>query len=394
MRVGYLVPEFPGQTHVFFWREALALRSFGDETRFFSTRRPPADSCPHAFDREARATTEYVFPPRPLGVARALARAPLAGARFATYLASLDDSPMGRARVAAMIPSALDLAERCRQARIDHLHVHSCANSAHLAALSRLAGGPPYSVVVHGDLEVYGTSHRSKMGGAAFVVTVTRPLRDEVHAIPGLASQRVEVITMGVNADEFVPGPERETASNTLTLVTVARLALTKGHELVFRALKNARASGHDVRYLLVGSGPYEPELRRLVGELGIGEHVEILGSLSETEVRRVLQERADVFVLASEVEAAPVAIMEAAACGVPVITSRVGGTPDMLVPGESGLFIEQRDVDALTTHVEALARDPERRAALGRGARERAVARFDSRVCARQLRELLEESR
>ena len=74
--IGYLVPEFPSQTHTFFWREICALRARGADVRLFSTRRPAPEACRHAFAEEAARETRYLVPPRAGRMASWLARRP------------------------------------------------------------------------------------------------------------------------------------------------------------------------------------------------------------------------------------------------------------------------------------------------------------------------------
>ena len=81
MRIGYLIPEFPGQTHIFFWREMRALQALGVEVETVSTRRPPAGIVCHAWSKEAMDRTHYLFPPSPVALVRSLATMAMSGPR-------------------------------------------------------------------------------------------------------------------------------------------------------------------------------------------------------------------------------------------------------------------------------------------------------------------------
>lgn len=388
MRIGYLVPEWPGQTHAFFWREVTALRQLGHSVHTFSTRRPPEDACLHAFAAEARQTTHYVYPPRPKATARILATRPAAAAAALGYATSLPESSLSaRMKVAALLGCAADLAAKCDELAIDHLHVHSCANAAHIAAMAQLLGGPSYSLTLHGDLPVYGTDHRQKMKRARFSSVVTRPLQKQVLGATDLTEDRVPIIWMGVDTERFKPDPNRTKEPPPFRMVTVARLNAAKGHVYALEALKRVRDKGLDVRYTIAGEGPHRAEIERSVAELGLKDAVELPGTLSEDEVLALLQS-ADAFVLPSVGlgEAAPVSVMEAMACAMPVVCSRIGGTEDMIENGVSGLLVNQKDVDGLTQAIESLARDRELCRRLGTGAREQALAAFDYRITAGKL--------
>lgn len=396
MRIGYLVPDWPGQTHAFFWRELCALTALGHSVFPISTTRPPENACLHAFAERARSETHYLYPPRPKSVVRILAGRARGAAQALGYAASLTETtPSARLRIAALLGCAADLVAFATELGIEHVHVHSCANAAHIVAMARLLGGPGYSLTLHGDLPVYGVDHRKKMNHARFVSVVTRPLQEQVLAATDLTPEQVPVVWMGVDTERFKPVPKRTDRSRDFLIVTVARLNPTKGHGFALEALKRARDLGLDARYAIAGEGPYRAEIERIVRELGLEPFVELCGSLSEDAVRSLLL-RADAFILPSFGlgEAAPVSVMEAMACGLPVICSRIGGTTDMITDGETGLLVQQEDVSGLTRAIQRLAGEPELCAHLGRRARERAVQAFDYRVTAGRLARALEQGR
>lgn len=387
MRIGYLVPEWPSQTHAFFWREIRGLRSLGHDVVLLSTRKPPPDACRHRFADQARRETHYLFPPRPT----TLTRARVGGlVRALSYLARLNESGASRkARVAALLPSALELVRVVQEQSVDHVHVQSCADAAHLVVLAHRLGGVPFSLALHGELEVYGTDHGSKMRDAALIVPVTEPLREKVLALPGLRGANVAVVPMGVDVDLFHPTREvRDEAP--FTLVTVARLNPLKGHLFVLEATRRLRDAGVDVRYVIAGEGPHRDVIETEIRRLGLEASVELTGTLGELAVASLLQ-RCDVFVLASELEAAPVSIMEAMACGLPVVCSRLGGIPDTVRDGVDGFLVDAGDIDALTDALARLASDPDEAARMGVSGRERAVSVLDYRVLARRLGRALE---
>src|SRR5262249_26652657 len=142
-RLGYLVPEFPRQTHVFFWRECEQLGRRGVEPVFLSTRKPPADACPHEFRDRAAAATHYVFPPPACSVISLFAR-PAGILRAVAYWLGLGGSAKDRLRHLGLIVCAAHLAGYCRKRGVTHIHIHSCGQSALLAAFAQRLGGPGY----------------------------------------------------------------------------------------------------------------------------------------------------------------------------------------------------------------------------------------------------------
>ncbi len=396
MRIGYFVPEFPSQTHAFFWREVEALRRLGVEVHLLSSRRPAPGACRHAFAETAAAETHYVFPPHWLGAMTALVLRPVRTLRALGYVASLRESSLKkRLLYTGLLLSAADLLRHARWLGLEHIHVHSCADAAHVAALCRLLGGPPYSLTLHGDLPVYGTDHARKMAAAEFVACVTTPLQQQVVQQVGKPAERVPVLWMGVDTDRFRDEGTRSAETPRLHLVTVARLNPMKGHCHALAAMHTALGRGCDLRYTIAGEGPHRPEIEETIRRLGLTDRVTLTGTMSEEAVLKLLRE-VDAFVLSSVGlgEAAPVSVMEAMACGLPVVCSIIGGTPDMITHGVDGLLVPQKDEQALADAFVLLAQNPQERRRLGQAARARAERDFDTRQTARRLLEAIRQRR
>ncbi|HEY8665069.1 MAG TPA: hypothetical protein VIL86_00310, partial [Tepidisphaeraceae bacterium] len=170
-----------------------------------STRRP-ATKCPHPFADEAQAETHYVYPPRLLPALATFLRHPIGFLRCLGYILGLRESKIkGRLRAAGYALCAADLAGHCRRHSIEHIHAHSCAEAAHVAAICLLLGGPSYSLHLHGDLPVYGVDHKSKMKRASFVSADARPMQRQAIDIVGIPESRTHTIWMGVDTSKFTP---------------------------------------------------------------------------------------------------------------------------------------------------------------------------------------------
>jgi glycosyltransferase involved in cell wall biosynthesis len=395
MKIGYFIPEFPSPTHTFFWREVEALRQLGVMVHFLSSRRPGPGACRHPWAEEAARQTHYVYPPRWGRALAALASRPVGALRCLNYVASLRQTPWRRrlAKV-GLVVAAADLLVECRRLGLEHVHAGSCADSAHVVALCHLLGGPPYSLTLHGDLPVYGTDHDRKMARARFVACVTTQLRQQVSATLGICPERLPLVIMGVDPDQFTSPARRSLQAGRLHAVTVARLNPTKGHRHALAAVRLAVDMGCDVRYTIAGDGPSRGDIEEEVRRLGLTERATLTGPLGEGEVLRLLHE-ADAFILPSVGlgESGPVAVKEAMSCGLPVICSIIGGTVDMITDGADGLLVGQGDERAIADALIRLTNVPEERARLGREARARALRDFDSRRTARALLEAIQQS-
>ena len=391
MPIGYFVPEFPAQTHAFFWREVSAMENVGEAIVLFSSRRPPPEACPHAFADKARARTHYVFPPRRgLGL---LLRRPGKALKSIKYIVNLSETPWRkRLSLLPLVLSAADLVIASRRMGVFHVHFHSFANSAHLGALGHILDGLPYSLTLHGDLPVYGRNHGAKTARATFCIGVTEPLREQIRDI---YAGPVHLIPMGVDIERFQPATEKRTSKGTIIAVTVARLTFTKGHRFFLRAMQQLVSEGFDIRYQIAGAGSYRHEIEAEIASLGLEDRVDLLGQLGEDDVLDLLR-NADLFALTSvgKGEAAPVSVMEAMACGLPVICSRIGGTGAMIETGVDGFLVGQENVDEIAAALRRLASDPEAATRLSAAARKTAIAKFSHVTSAQRLLETIDVSR
>lgn len=388
-RIAVLIPEFPGQTHSFFWREIEALQSdHGIAAQIVSTRLAPKPVW-HDWVEQAQAVQLYPVPRAEL--ARLLPD-------LATALPRLATDPdirrlLRQPKAWAFVLMALRLARICRARGLSHLHVHSCANFALIAALCHRIAGIPYSLVLHGPLVDYGPEQPFKWKGAAFVFVITETLRGQVDQVMPAMMDKVRVVPMGVNTDLFgPPALPRPDAPEPFTWFCCARLNRVKGHDTLIAAagLLRARHPDRSFRIRIAGEDEqggtgYRRDLEAAIAAAGLGGVVELLGSVTQESVRDELQS-ADGFVLASRHEPLGVAYMEAMACELPVIGTDAGGVGELITQGRDGLLVPPGDVPALADAMDRLMADPVLRRLLGTAARGRIVADFGSRRSADAL--------
>jgi glycosyltransferase involved in cell wall biosynthesis len=391
-RIGYLIPEFPAQTHAFFWRELSAIRDLGTEVQIISTRKPDFSAVKHAFVQGASKETHYLHPPGIKAFLYLLFH-PVWLMKCLGYLRSLEGSVTHKLKITYFILMAADMLAFCRRRGIGYVHGHSCANTAHILAMASLQGSIEYSLTLHGGMEVYGTNHQHKMRRAKFVSTVTRPLHHEVTEVTGLSPERVPVISMGVDPDIFSYRVKSPDSEQPLRFITVARLSRGKGHTYSLQAMERLKADGLDFEFQIVGGGDLEQEIRDEIASRGLSSRVSLTGTLSEEEIVQQLRE-ADVLLLTSHglFEAAPVCVMEAMSTGVPTITSIIGGTRDMVTDGMDGYLVSQENVDEIESAMRDLIQNRSKIERLGKAARARAEKDFDYRVQATRLLRCIQE--
>jgi glycosyltransferase involved in cell wall biosynthesis len=393
--IAYLMPEFPGQTHTWIWREIVHMREWGVDVRLFSTQPPDAQTAArHAFAAAARAETTYLWP-RPVrsmiaAVAWATLTRPRRLLRAAAVVSALDGlSLRNRAATIPLIAVACAFAREATAEGVRHVHLHSAGRSVVIAMMARRLVGIPYSLTLNADVEGWGGGMAAKFSEAEFTVAITEWLCDQVRRdYPRLRPTQLLLGRIGVDTRRWVPG-EPGATNATFRVMTVARLHPAKGHDVAMRAIASLRSAGREVQLTLIGAGPEQDALQELRGKLDLDGCVEFTGSLSEDEIIDRLRS-ADAFMLASRSEPLGVAYMEAMALGLPTIGTAAGGVGEIITNEHDGLLIPPEDDEQLAAAVARLMDDPELRARLGGNARRTIVERFDSRIGAATLYERL----
>jgi len=172
-----------------------------------------------------------------------------------------------------------------------------------------------------------------------------------------------------------------------------------KGIEYVIRAVAQVARSFPQLRYDIIGDGPLRAELQKLAVALSVEKIVQFHGALNAESVRNLLDE-AHAFVLASvtakdgDQEGTPVSLLEAQAAGLPVISTRHSGIPEIVLDGESGWLVPERDADALADRLNQLRNHPELAERLGRRGRKFIEARFSAAGCMNALLDIYAELR
>lgn len=205
------------------------------------------------------------------------------------------------------------------------------------------------------------------------ITAVSLPTAARVRQMPGVYPQRLRVISNGVDYEFWSRKGSGHISmgDRSMTVLTVGRLLPVKGHDVLLRAFAEVRTRVPQARLVIVGDGTLRAELHVMVKELGLGEAVEFVGDIDAAGVRAQLG-RSRVFALPSRSEGLPLALLEAMAAGVPAVASRVGGIPEVLLPG-TGLMVPPEDHAALAEALAALLLDPQLAADLGERGRERA---------------------
>lgn len=396
--VAYLVNQYPLVSHSFIRREIQALEQQGVVVHRFTIRR--SDDIVDADDVAERRRTTALLDARVSGIAVAMLKTGLT--HFLRFVKALHvasrlglRSSRGLVRHWIYFGEACLLAQHLRREGIGHVHAHFGTNSTTVALLSEIVGGPGFSFTVHGGSAEFdsldGIRIVPKIERARFVTVISSYGRSqlyrkcEFHLWP-----KITIVRCGLEA-EYLDAPPSP-VPRTHRLVCVGRLHEQKGQLILVDAIARLRDEGIEVSVTLVGDGEMRTPLEQLIHDRHLDDHIEITGWADAAEVRRQLTS-ARALVLPSFAEGLPVVIMEAFALGRPVITTYVGGIPELVSPGENGWLIPAGDIDSLIDAIkQVLATPVDRLSEMGRQGRERIRAQHDVMTEAAKLATLFRE--
>ncbi len=308
---------------------------------------------------------------------------------------------VGRVDERGMVRTLLYFAEACLllgwmdELGIEHVHAHYGTNSATVAMLCRLLGGPTYSFTMHGPEEFdlpRGNCLREKIRHARFVVAICEFTRSQLYRWADYHDwSRIHVIHVGVSTMFLEHGTDPiPTAPR---LVNIGRITEQKGQAILVEAAARLRDRGVDFELVIVGDGPMRGEIEHLIEQHKLQARVRITGYLSNQGVRdELLAARA--LILPSFAEGLPGVFFESLALGRPVVTTYIAGHPELIEAGVNGWLVPAGAVEPLVDAMaEVLAADPAVLEKMGQAGAQRVAEQHDFRKEARKLIELFERA-
>jgi glycosyltransferase involved in cell wall biosynthesis len=344
---------------------------------------------PDRFDRIFCATRWEPEAERGLRVDSALDELRDAGVEFV----GLERS--SKADLTAWVP----LVRLMQRRSVDVVHSHMFGSNVWGAVLTKTMGTPVF--VAHEQTWSYEGKPLRRLLDRELIARAA----DAFIAV-STADRRRMIDVEGISADKIiyipnaVPTPSSGAALTDVrqelgippdqpVVGTVAVLRPQKALEVLLEAAPDILEQFPDATIVIAGDGPEKAKLERLRRELNLSDRVRMLGA--RTDVASVLG-AFDVCVSTSDFEGTPLALMEAMEAGVPIVATRVGGTPDLIDDGVHGLLVEPREPRAVAAAVNALLADRDRATAMARAAQQRRRSEFEITQTARRIGELYEE--
>jgi glycosyltransferase involved in cell wall biosynthesis len=385
----YLFERFPSFVQTFVYREAVEMVRQQMNPWLVSIRRPddPAELA-EQLDVEVFYAAEEKELRAEVDAARAARTLPWRAHRAIPRHRSEPDSQR--------MFEAIWLAPKLRERGIRHVHAHFGGVAARTAWWLRKLFGFSYSFTGHANDIFCDTdfpiTNEDLVRKARFVVTETDFARRWMEEKYPHARGRIFRVFNGLAMDDL---PSRDASPGTPRIVSVGRYVEKKGFPDLIEACRLLRDAGCLFRCDLIGGGPLEASLRQQIGAAQLTDSVDLLGSCSQVEVRKALAS-AHIFALACVPDRdggsdnLPTVIMEAMAIGLPVVSTRVAGVPEMIRHGEDGLLTEPHDPAALAVSLRTLLQDPDLATSVGQRAAASARGKFSIEQATRELKHLL----
>lgn len=407
LRIAYLVSRFPEYSEGFIRYELREVGRRVGKITVLPLVASPLQGAAALFD-EAGLSEDQVEPPPGLfspavvgALLRSLARNPrgflkAAAAAFGACL----DSPRHGLKWLLLFPRMLWLGRRAAERGTDHIHAHFAALPANAAWTIHQVFGIPYSVTAHAyDLQTSPRLLRRSLSDASFGVIVSEhTARLARKLVPERPDFRWHVVRNGVPLDLFPPPQVRPPQARPLILA-VGRLLPQKGLADLLEACRILRDEGCNFSCLIVGDGPLAGKLRRQVSSSGLDEIVTFAGVLTGDDLRLVYA-RADIFALPCVTppggggDTLPVVLTEAAARGLPLVSTPVAAIAEFIEDGINGRLVPEHDPAALAAAIRGLLNDGVLRSKLAANARRTAEVSYDAAASAKRLVSLFAATR
>jgi glycosyltransferase involved in cell wall biosynthesis len=386
--LAYLFERFPSFSQTFCYREIAELHRQGLRPPIFSIRRPK-DEPPQDWDEHIVERVQYL--PEEAELLDEVRRASRKGKLTREIVAALDE--WGRRSDFLRLYQAVYVGVRLRQGGIHHVHAHFAGLAARTAFWIDKFFGIRFSFTAHAN-DIFAPRNfeiglDKLVNAARLIVTETDYAAKFLRGRFPDRADRIHRIYNGLDLAEF---RRADFSAAPPAIVAIGRLIDKKGFPDLIHACRLLKDRGQLFRCEIIGEGPLEKELRAQIDRLDLQNCVKLLGAKPQHEIAERLA-AGTVFVLPSVIgrdggmDNLPTVIMEAMATGLPVISTAIGGIPEMVVENETGVLVPAGDAGALARAIEKVIVDLSFARHLGENGYQRASELFSIATNVRQLR-------
>ena len=307
----------------------------------------------------------------------------------------LAHSPGEFAKALYELTACCCFAGKCRHFGAEHIHVHFASRSLSLGLMMGMLTGLPVSCTVHA-FDIFTRSPGSlqmRLSKCKFIASVSKFNVEYLRNTCGSSvADLCHVVHCGIDPEKFSsishqPEPGR--------IVCVCRLSPKKGLDVAIRACAKLRDNNVKFLFEVAGDGPQRRALEELIEKLNLADHIKLFGTRSNDRLTELFS-RASVFLMPcvktpdGDMDGIPVAMMEAMACNVPVVSTAISGIPELVEDGITGRLGPENDIDALAQILKELLEDMDKIKQFGKAGRQRVVTDFCISKNAAELRELI----
>lgn len=386
MVVAYLSSAMPALSETFVYEELLALERRGFTVVPFSVRRP-LTSVPAQHALARRVVHLYAGGPVSV-VTGGLLQLPRWGLRGPKTVGTLMGDiwecgllNLSSWKLAYQFLAGCKLATQLRRQRCTHLHVHFAHVPTQIAMYASALSGVPFTIMAHAnDIFEDGLLLKKKAARAMRMLTISEFNRRYLQSL-GIPPQQLAVVRCGVSFSPRDIDAARPPGA-VFKIASLGRMVEKKGFDVLIRAVAMLRQRGLRVELSLAGDGPLLSNMKQLAYDLCGLEGTLFVGSLPHHEVAAWMQKH-DAFVLAckqdshGDMDGIPVVLMEAMSQGVPVVSTKLSGIPELILHGDTGLLAEPDNATDLALQIETLLQSSELRQRLAHQAQVHVTQEF-----------------
>lgn len=405
IRVAYILFRFPSLTETFIAEEIQKIQKEDVEVKVYSLL-PPKEDLIHPVSQSLLPLTRNV--PRLVNPAIGFAQIFFLIKKPRLYFHLLRTLLMQPAnafstnlqRIVIFLKSVW-VAKDLQISQIQLIHTHFAWLSAAASWVVGQLLDLPFTVTTHA-FDIY--SERNDLlqlitNQASKVITISDHNKNSIQAKnPVLQNGKLQVIRCGIDLSYFSsPAAEQFPTSSPVQITSIGSLIEKKGHEYLIKACNILKNQDFPFQCMIIGAGSQHAFLENMIRENNLSEYVVLAGKKSQDWVRDRLS-RSHLFVLAcvrtddNDQDGIPVAMMEAMAMGIPVISTAVSGIPEIIINEETGLIVDERDPEFLCKAIIRLSSDASLRKALGEKGLMLIQQEYDIRKNVKQLRTIFSE--
>lgn len=323
---------------------------------------------------------------------------PIRFAKVLFWLATLlIHSPLEFTKALYELTACCCFAEECRRFGAEHIHIHFASRSLSLGLMMEILTDLPISCTVHA-FDIFTRSPgslRMRLSKCKFIASISQFNVEYLQNTCGSSvADLCRVVHCGIDAEKFSSVSRQPEVGR---IVCVCRLSPKKGLDIAIRACAKLRDNNVKFLFEIAGDGPQRRALEELIERLNLSDKVKLLGARPNDQLTELFS-RASVFLMPciktpdGDMDGIPVAMMEAMACEVPVVSTAISGIPELVEDGITGQLAPENDADALAQILQGLLEDMDKIEQFGKAARERVLKDFSISENAAKLRELIKK--